>query len=252
MKACHSPSYARDAADTHARAKLFQHSVGRYHRQGGARHVGHLWHKRASDALAACAFERGDLQVGVLVIGGDAGIADFHAVIFGLNYRTRKPLFLWAFVFVRKSILCATGHHGCHTRFLAQSGCGGEGSRSSARRLRRPVRRQPRAQSLLIVCAIQAAIVYPRGVTAKALAPARKPIERHIYELARKHCGDSQEFRIGLPNYRVSMERDIVTFTTRKDRILDGNARFPMLMPETFEKARRVAPGWDIYCLEGL
>ena len=151
MKACHSPSYARDAADTHARAKLFQHSVGRYHRQGGARHVGHLWHKRASDALAACAFERGDLQVGVLVIGGDAGIADFHAVIFGLDYRTRKPLFLWTFVFVRKSILCATGHHGCHTRFLAQSGCGGEGSKSSASRLRRPVCRQPRAQSLLIV-----------------------------------------------------------------------------------------------------
>jgi hypothetical protein len=83
--------------------------------------------------------------------------------------------------------------------------------------------------------------------------------------LARKHCGDSQEFRISLPklhikigttappfreivktnhlpDYRVSMERDIVTFTTRKDRILDGNARFPMLMPETFEKARRVAP----------
>jgi hypothetical protein len=71
--------------------------------------------------------------------------------------------------------------------------------------------------------------------------------------LARKHCGDSQEFRIGLPNYRVSMERDIVTFTTRKDRILDGNARFPMLMPEAFEKARRVAPSWDIYYyLKGL
>ena len=48
------------------------------------------------------------------------------------------------------------------------------------------------------------------------------------------------------------MERDIVTFTTRKDRILDGNARFPMLMPEAFVKARRVAPGWDIYYLEGL
>lgn len=66
-----------------------------------------------------------------------------------------------------------------------------------------------------------------------------------MYELARKHCGDSQEFCIGLPHYRVSMERDIVTFTTRKDRILDGNARFPMLMPEAFEKARQVAPSLD-------
>jgi hypothetical protein len=48
------------------------------------------------------------------------------------------------------------------------------------------------------------------------------------------------------------MERDIVTFTTRKDRILEGNACLPLLMPETFEKARRVAPGWDIYSLERL
>jgi hypothetical protein len=48
------------------------------------------------------------------------------------------------------------------------------------------------------------------------------------------------------------MERDIVTFTTRKDRILEGNACLPLLSPETFEKARRVAPGWDIYYLECL
>jgi hypothetical protein len=32
----------------------------------------------------------------------------------------------------------------------------------------------------------------------------------------------------------------------------DGNVCLPLLMFETFEKARRVAPGWDIYCLEGL
>jgi hypothetical protein len=32
----------------------------------------------------------------------------------------------------------------------------------------------------------------------------------------------------------------------------DGNVCLPLLMLETFEKARRVAPGWDIYCLEGL
>jgi hypothetical protein len=29
-------------------------------------------------------------------------------MIFGLNYRTRKPLFLWAFVFARKAILYRT------------------------------------------------------------------------------------------------------------------------------------------------
>jgi hypothetical protein len=46
------------------------------------------------------------------------------------------------------------------------------------------------------------------------------------------------------------MEGDIVTFTTRKDRILEGNARLPLLMPETLEKARRASSGWDIYYLE--
>jgi hypothetical protein len=107
----------------------------------------------------------------------------------------------------------------------------------------------------------------------------RKPLERRIYELARKHCGDSHQFRIGLPklhkkigtpaplfkfraafreiiktnhlpDYRVSMDRDIVTFTNRKARIIESNARLPLLMPETFEKAKRAAPGWDIYYLE--
>jgi hypothetical protein len=31
----------------------------------------------------------------------------------------------------------------------------------------------------------------------------------------------------------------------------DGNVCLPLLMLETFEKARRVAPGWDVYFLEG-
>jgi hypothetical protein len=48
------------------------------------------------------------------------------------------------------------------------------------------------------------------------------------------------------------MDRDIVTFTNRKARIIEGNVRLPLLMQETFEKARQVAPAWDIYCLEGL
>lgn len=45
------------------------------------------------DTAAPRLLQSGDLQVGVLVVGGDAGIADFHALIFGLNYRTRKRLF---------------------------------------------------------------------------------------------------------------------------------------------------------------
>jgi hypothetical protein len=30
----------------------------------------------------------------------------------------------------------------------------------------------------------------------------------------------------------------------------NGNVRLPRLSPETFEKAKRVAPGWDVYQLE--
>jgi len=107
----------------------------------------------------------------------------------------------------------------------------------------------------------------------------RKPLERRIYELARKHCGDGQNFKISLsklhkkigttapirklraqlrqlkeinhlPDYRLSLDADIVTFTNRKARTIEGNGSLPLLAPETFEKARRAAPGWDIYYLE--
>jgi hypothetical protein len=79
---------------------------------GTARGVG-------EDALAPCSFQRGNLQRGILIIRRDAGIADFHAAIFGLNYRTRKLLFLWAFVFVRKTILYRTVAKPCDGRELS-------------------------------------------------------------------------------------------------------------------------------------
>jgi len=109
----------------------------------------------------------------------------------------------------------------------------------------------------------------------------RKPIERRIYELARKHCGDDQDFKIGLaklhkkigttapirkfraqiraieetnklPDYSVSMGADMVTFTNRnwKPPVSEQQSGFPFLKPETFTKARAAAPGWDVYHLE--
>jgi plasmid replication initiation protein len=107
----------------------------------------------------------------------------------------------------------------------------------------------------------------------------RKPLERRIYELARKHCGDSHQFRIGLsklhkkirttapirklraqlrqleetnhlPDYQLSLDVDIVTFTNRRTSAREGNIRMPRLKTETFEKAKRAAPGWDVYYLE--
>jgi plasmid replication initiation protein len=107
----------------------------------------------------------------------------------------------------------------------------------------------------------------------------RKPMERCIYELARKHCGANRKWtvrletlktKIGttaplkkfrfnvkklvetnhLPDYTMSLSGDAVTFANRRTPAGDGNARLPLLMPETFEKARRAAPGWDVYHLE--
>lgn len=107
----------------------------------------------------------------------------------------------------------------------------------------------------------------------------RKPLERRVYELARKHCGVNEKWtvmlgtlqtKIGttaplkklrfnikkltetnhLPDYKISLLGDAVIFTNRKARTIEGNARLPWLMPETYEKAKRAAPGWDIYHLE--
>lgn len=109
----------------------------------------------------------------------------------------------------------------------------------------------------------------------------RKPIERRIYELARKHCGDDQAFKISLaklhkktgssstlrefrrlfgrllqtdhlPDYAVSMDAEMVTFTNRnwKPPVSEQQSGFLFLKPETFTKARAAAPGWDVYCLE--
>lgn len=110
----------------------------------------------------------------------------------------------------------------------------------------------------------------------------RKPIERRIYELARKHCGDHQSCKIGLdklhkkvgttapirklraqiraieetnqlPDYAVSMDADVVMFTNRNFKEPVNEQRlsgYPFLKLETFTKAKAAAPGWDVYYLE--
>lgn len=112
----------------------------------------------------------------------------------------------------------------------------------------------------------------------------RKPIERRIYEIARKHCGDAKSFKIGLdklhkktgsssslrefrrmvgkttltnhlPDYEIALSDDMVTFTNRNVKEpapppLPPLYCGPLLKPETYEKARAIAPGWDVYALE--
>jgi plasmid replication initiation protein len=115
----------------------------------------------------------------------------------------------------------------------------------------------------------------------------RKPLERRMYELARKHCGRQDEWRVTLatlqkkcgsgstekefkrlvqsivrederhnhiPDYAVHFEGDdTVAFLNRKS--LPGlqavpSSIVPLLDPETYHDARTVAPGWDVHYLE--
>jgi hypothetical protein len=114
----------------------------------------------------------------------------------------------------------------------------------------------------------------------------RKPLERRMYEVARKHCGKQNEWAISLellkkkcgsasedyefkrliniicaediahhhmPDYAVSFDGNIVRFTNRsamKPLPSPDQPQFPLLDPETYHDARTVAPGYDVYYLE--
>ena len=111
----------------------------------------------------------------------------------------------------------------------------------------------------------------------------RKPIERRIYELARKHCGQQEtwkasvelllkksgskstdkEFRRAvrelaetnhLPDYSVEFDAgaDMVTFYNRGTMKLAAanDAWSGFLDGRAYEDARKAAPGWDVYHLE--
>ncbi len=106
----------------------------------------------------------------------------------------------------------------------------------------------------------------------------RKPLERRIYELARKHCGRQPEWRVSvetllkksgsasprrvfrkmlrdmiavdhLPGYHLEEEPGDIIRVSRRDVVLDAGDKLH-LKPETLEEARRIAPGWDVYALE--
>lgn len=106
----------------------------------------------------------------------------------------------------------------------------------------------------------------------------RKPLERRIYELARKHCGRQPVWRISvetllkksgsnsprrvframiremiatdhLPDYRlVELPGDLIEFSPR--RALVDTADRPHLSPDTHARARDIAPGQDVHALE--
>jgi len=103
----------------------------------------------------------------------------------------------------------------------------------------------------------------------------RKPLERRVYELARKHCGRQPNWRISLsvlmhkcgsaspfrrmirdmivtnhlPDYELAEEPgDIIHVRPRRAALAPGEG--PHLSLEAIDEARRLVPGTDVYALE--
>jgi plasmid replication initiation protein len=98
----------------------------------------------------------------------------------------------------------------------------------------------------------------------------RKPLERRIYELARKHCGRQDQWRVSvdvlhrksgsasprrvframlremieadaLPDYHLEEEPGDILRVTPRDAVIEAAGR-PMLASATYEVAREIAP----------
>jgi hypothetical protein len=112
----------------------------------------------------------------------------------------------------------------------------------------------------------------------------RKPLERRVYEIARKHCGSKDRWSISfeklknkcgsqssdkefhrliakiaaedaahghIPDYGVAIEGGLVVFQSRGTvPVLAEDVFLGALDPDALEDARAAAPGWDPYALE--
>ncbi len=106
----------------------------------------------------------------------------------------------------------------------------------------------------------------------------RKPLERRLYALCRKHCGKQPTWRVSvetllkksgsasprrvframlreiiradhLPEYSLHEEPGDLIVVTSRDAVLDTTEGL-QLSPETLQEARLLVPGADIYALE--
>ena len=113
----------------------------------------------------------------------------------------------------------------------------------------------------------------------------RKPLERRLYELGRKHCGEQEQWGIGLeklkkktgstspdkkfkylvkqisetdrrenhfPDYRLLLNDNTLIFKNRRPEKQDSDTSDSIgpLPPWAIEKAKEAAPRYDIYALE--
>ena len=118
----------------------------------------------------------------------------------------------------------------------------------------------------------------------------RKPLERRLYEIARKHCGRNPFWRFKvetlhertgststlsefrrmiktiiddnkkydhIPDYTFELENDVVTMKPRPEFLerykgpkQSGSVDKIFLTTQAYENARKIAGGWDVYFLE--
>ncbi len=106
----------------------------------------------------------------------------------------------------------------------------------------------------------------------------RKPLERRIYELARKHCGHQARWQVSLevllkksgsasprrvfrkmlrdlcagdhlPDYRIALEEGDRVIVTPRGKLVESE-NFPVFEAALYDQVRAVAPGYDPYFLE--
>lgn len=107
----------------------------------------------------------------------------------------------------------------------------------------------------------------------------RKPLERRVYELARKHCGRQPEWRVSvavlhkksgsaapirvfraalrkmiaqenLPDYSIAEEPGDLIHITRDAVVVEAPGQGPHVSPNALEAVRDMMPGTDVYALE--
>ncbi|MEL6587816.1 MAG: replication initiator protein A [Pseudomonadota bacterium] len=107
----------------------------------------------------------------------------------------------------------------------------------------------------------------------------RKPLERRVYELARKHCGRQPAWRISvevlhkksgsasprrvfrkmlrdmaaadaLPDYHLEVEAGDILRVTPRASMIEDPAGAPVISGDALERARALVPGLDVYALE--
>lgn len=114
----------------------------------------------------------------------------------------------------------------------------------------------------------------------------RKPLERRLYELGRKHCGRQRTWKISLPalqrkcgsmstsrefrrlvssiveqdqahghmpDYALRLDGEMIVFENRGTMhaaVLDASNEKINLRGDAYEQARAAAPGWDVHYLE--